>query len=91
MQTGSSIKITIVWFLSGYQFNQQMNGGGGVFFPGGFTGFNGGGGTQMSSSAPHSQGGGGQGATAPLQRQLFQIGETVVMTTSPDAPTSVIT
>lgn len=70
-------------FLSGYQFNQQMNGGGGVFFPG-FTGFNGGGGAQMSCSAPPSQRVGqprGQSAAAPLQHQLLQIGETVVMTT----------
>lgn len=65
-------------------------GGGGVFFPGGFTGFNGGGGTQMSSSAPRSQRG-GQSATAPLQHQLYHIGETVVMTTRHDAHTSVIT
>lgn len=76
------MKIMTVRFLSGYQFNQQMNGGGG-FFPG-FTGFNGGGGTQMSCSAPHSQRIGqlrGQSAAAPLQHQLFQIGEPVVTTT----------
>lgn len=70
-----------VRFLSGYQFNQQMNGGGGVFFPG-FTGFNGGGGAQMSCSAPPPQRvGQPKSAAAPLQHQLFQIGETVVMTT----------
>lgn len=73
------MKIMTVRFLSGYQFSQQMNGGGG-FFPG-FTGFNGGGGTQMSCSAPHSQRIGQLSAAAPLQHQLFQIGEPVVMTT----------
>uniref|UniRef100_A0A3P8UTD5 Nuclear factor of kappa light polypeptide gene enhancer in B-cells 2 (p49/p100) n=1 Tax=Cynoglossus semilaevis TaxID=244447 RepID=A0A3P8UTD5_CYNSE len=52
----------------GYQFNTQMNGGGGLFFTGGFTGFGnggGGGGTQMSGSSSQT--------TSPLQQQLFHI------------------
>lgn len=55
-----------------------------MFFPGGFTGLNGGGGAPISSSAPHSQRGGnvrGQSAAAPLQHQLYHIGEPVAMTT----------
>lgn len=47
-----------------------MNGGGGLFFTGGFTGFGnggGGGGTQMSGSSSQT--------TSPLQQQLFHIGE----------------
>ena len=69
--------------------NGGGGGGGGVFFPGGFTGFNSGGVTQTSSSAPHSQRGGN--IRAPLQHQLYHIGETVVMTTRRDVQTSVIT
>lgn len=71
--------------FAGFQFNQQMNGGGGggggAFYQGGFAGFIGGGGAQMSDSTPQTriaqqrerQTGGETGA--PLQQQLFQIGE----------------
>ncbi|XP_020565033.1 nuclear factor NF-kappa-B p100 subunit isoform X1 [Oryzias latipes] len=57
----------------GFQFHQQMNGGGGgTFYSEGFTGFTGA--AQMSGSAPQQS---DRPAGSPLQQQLLQIAATL--------------